>query len=330
MNKSTWLLGVILVVVMVLLAGCSSNVVATVNGEKITRDSLDKKVDQVKANFEQQGAKFTGSQGQKMLEALRQQTLDQMIQETLILQQARKEGVLPTDKEIQDKIALIKKSFSGDQFKKLLDQYKMTENDLKDLVLVQFAQQNLMNKVAKDVKVTEDDARKYYEQNKSQFDQPEKLQVRQILIAVNDGSNPHAGAKRNDAEARAEAEKLIKELRSGKDFAALAKEKSDDPGTKANGGLYVFARGEAVPEFEQAAFALKPGQITEKPVKTKYGYHIIKLEKIIPAKTSTFDEVKGELVAQLTTQAKEEKFGQYLADVKKNAKITNNLAKSTK
>ena len=93
------------------------------------------------------------------------------------------------------------------------------------------------------------------------------------------------------------------ELKQGRDFAELAREKSEDSGTRAQGGPYTFAEGEAVEAFAQAAHALKDGEFTTTPVKTEYGFHVIKREKLIPAGVQPFEEVRQQLTEQITTEA---------------------------
>ena len=316
------LITLVLLLVVVLLVGCNSNVVATVNGEKITQEQLDKRVSTVKDYYEKQyGMKIEGEQGQKMLANMKQQLLDEMISDILKKQEARKIGKDMTEKQIQAKVNEFKISQqfpSEDAFKSFLGQQDLTEKDLAYLI-------NFQDVVLKDVKPpTEAEAQKYYEQNKDQFKTPEQFEVRHILISA--GPDNTGDVKHSEAEAEKLAVQTLAELNSGKDFATLAKERSEDPGSKDNGGLYTFKKGDAVPEFEKAALALKPGEYTKGPVKTQFGYHIIKMEKVIPAKDQTFAEVKDNIMQNLDQQAKQSKFTAYLEDLKKKAKITNKLA----
>ncbi len=136
------------------------------------------------------------------------------------------------------------------------------------------------------------------------------MKVRHILIAVN-GQDPKA-----DAAAKAKAQGILDQLHHGADFAKLAKENSDDPGSKTQGGELGWVKhGVTVPEFDQAAFALQPGQISGL-VRTKFGYHIIQTEEKQTAHTRPLDEVKPEITATLTRQnesQQEQAFAQQLA-----------------
>lgn len=138
--------------------------------------------------------------------------------------------------------------------------------------------------IAKKVEVTEEALKAYYEDNKDQFTDPEQRQASHILIRVEDESKDQA-AKDKIAE-------IQKKLAAGEDFAALAKEYSDDPGSASLGGdLGMFQQGMMVPEFDKAVFSMKVGEVSE-PVKTQFGYHLIKLEKVQPKQVKPYAEVK--------------------------------------
>lgn len=145
--------------------------------------------------------------------------------------------------------------------------------------------------INKETKISDADLHKYYEDHKSEFEQ---VRARHILIRTQGSPMPlKPGAKElSDAEGLAKAQDLVKQLKAGGDFAALATKESDDTGSAANGGdLSFFKKGQMVPTFEQAAFSMQPGQISD-PVKSQFGYHIIKVEA---KETKSFDDVKAEL-----------------------------------
>jgi peptidyl-prolyl cis-trans isomerase D len=146
--------------------------------------------------------------------------------------------------------------------------------------------------------VTAAQVQEYYQAHQKDLQVPEEVKVKHILIKV----DPKADAK-TDAAAKEKAEGLLKQIKAGGDFAALAKANSDDPGSKENGGeLGMIQRGVTVPPFEQAAFSLQPGQVSDL-VKTQFGYHIIKVEEKQTAHTKTLDEVKAQILSTLTRQA---------------------------
>lgn len=153
---------------------------------------------------------------------------------------------------------------------------------------------------------------KYYKDNKVTYSKPERMKARHILI--------RSGDKRSDAEAA----KLAADLKAkvNKDnFSKLASENSDDPGSKAKGGeLGEFERGRMVPEFEKAAFELKEGQISS-PIKTDFGYHIILVDKKMPAETESLDKVRTDIARTLVARAKQEEIlAQVRATIEKGSK----------
>ena len=145
------------------------------------------------------------------------------------------------------------------------------------------------------VAVTAADLEKYYKEHQEQFKVPDRVKVRHILIktpSVLPGAKPDEKAV---AEARKKAEDILKQVKSGGNFAELAKKNSDDPGSKAAGGeLGWIVKGQTVPEFEKAAFSLDKGQ-TSDLVQTTYGFHIIQTEEKDVAHQKTLAEVKAEI-----------------------------------
>ncbi len=146
-------------------------------------------------------------------------------------------------------------------------------------------------------KVSDGDIQAFYNSHLADYQVKDQVRARHILISVPEGSDAS-----KDAAAKAKAEGLLKQIRGGADFAALAKANSDDPGSKDSGGeLGFFTKGKMVPAFEQAAFALQPGQ-TSDPVKTSFGYHIIQVEEKQTAHTKPLDEVRSTIVPVLQQQ----------------------------
>ncbi|WP_428033278.1 SurA N-terminal domain-containing protein [Amphritea sp.] len=150
----------------------------------------------------------------------------------------------------------------------------------------------LVNKadLLKEVKVDETELQAQFEQLKAAFKSEEQRTVSHIMIEVSD--------KVDDAAALAKAEALEKKLAAGEDFAALAQSESDDPGSAAAGGdLGVYQKGMLDGPFEQAVYSLKAGEVSA-PVRTAFGYHIIKLTGLSESKAPEFDEVKDQLIAE--------------------------------
>lgn len=150
-------------------------------------------------------------------------------------------------------------------------------------------------------KVSDDEIKARYEKDVAGYVAPEEVHARHILVKTED-----------------EANAILKQLADGGDFQAIAKEKSEDPGSKANGGdLGFFSKGQMVPEFEAEAFALKPGETSTKPVKTQFGYHIIKVEEKRAQPVPTLDQVREQVVQMV----QRDKYQDMLTKMRAAAKI---------
>ncbi|QHT60600.1 peptidylprolyl isomerase [Paenibacillus lycopersici] len=285
-------LGLAIILIVVLIkppfgGGSDKTAIGSVNGVSITKQEL---YDQM--------VKLGGTQ-----------TMDNLIQEELIKQEADKAGIKITDADIDKEIDSIKKQFPTEaDFESALTQNGLTLEDLRAQTPMQLSIRKILEPQAK---VTDKDIEDYFNQNKASFDQAEEVKASHILVATKE-----------------EADAILKQLNEGGDFAALAKEKSTDTGTKDNGGdLGFFGKGVMDPEFEKAAFALKVGETTKEPVKSQYGYHIIKVTDRKAAKAATLAEKKDEIKDTLIRQKVSELSTAWLADIKSKAQITNTLAK---
>lgn len=242
----------------------------------------------------------------KLVEAGGEQTLQSLITTKLVDQEAEKAKVTVTDADIDSEIKDLQEQFGGEEgLNSALAQSGMTIDDLKKQMPMQVQIRKLLEPK---VKVTDDEIKKSFETNKASYNTEEEVRASHILV-------------KTEAEAKA----ILKELEGGADFAKLASEKSEDTGSKANGGdLNFFKRGDMVPEFSDAAFKLKVGE-TSGAVKSDFGYHIIKVTDRKEAHTATLEEKKEEIRDTLTNQKISEMSQQWLEDLKTNAKITNTL-----
>jgi peptidyl-prolyl cis-trans isomerase D len=201
----------------------------------------------------------------------------------------------PTDAELQD------------FFKKNAARYANAVPEARKIQYIAFTDSDLPQGAPQ---VTDAEIQQYYNQHQKDYQVDDQVKVRHILIKV-DGNDPKA-----DAAAKAKAQGVLDQLHHGGDFADLAKKNSDDPGSKEQGGELGFLKhGATVPEFDQAAFSLQPGQ-TSGLVRSKYGYHIIQVEEKQTAHLRPLSEVKGSIQATLTRQKEgqqEQAFAQQLA-----------------
>ncbi|GAB4177228.1 MAG: peptidylprolyl isomerase [Terrimicrobiaceae bacterium] len=290
--------------------------VAIVNGEKITKDELDNALNEaVKAS----GIKAEDLTAEQKMEGYRQ-ILDDMIMDKLLTKAS--EGITVPKEQIDAEVAKLKAQFpSEDAFQKQLDSVGQTPEKL-TAALGKMMQQRqwVESKIGKAADVTDADAKKFYDENKSEFEQPEQVKASHILLRV-DNEAPEETVKSQLEKANAAAARVKK----GESFADVAKEISEEPGAKESGGdLGYFSKDRMVPEFAEASFKLKPGEISE-PVRTQFGWHIIKVEDRKPAGTATFDEVKNQLIAYLKSDKQRKAVNDLMKTLREDAKIENTL-----
>lgn len=263
-------------------AGSPDEVLVTYkDGGKVTREEFDKFLN-VNMLFNQQYAQF------KNEPAFLHDMMNQLVTFNILASRADDNARTEADKQSKAQLEQIK-SFMNMQeggLEKLLKDNNITEKDLDE-----FVQKSIQVLVSEERKIVDADLQAAYDQklaqDKSAYD---IATVSHILIGIND---PATGKEtRTKEEALKRAKEVKDKLAQGGDFAALAKEYSDDPGSKDNGGTYKDAPlSQWVPEFRQAAAELPIGQISD-PVETSFGYHVMKVES---RKTKTLDEVKPEL-----------------------------------
>lgn len=245
------------------------------------------------------------------------QALNQLTSAELLYQAGSKLEIKDLDKQIEAKIQEGRSRFTNpEDFKKAVSALEMTEADLKeytrrDLVISNFIQQNIAAKVT----VSDEESRKFYDDNLDKFKQGEAVRASHILIGVDPAATPEDKAK-----AKEKITKLRKDLAGGADFALLAKENSTCPSSQQGGDLGFFGKGQMVPPFEQAAFSLKAGEISD-VVETQFGYHIIKVTDSKKASTVEYKEARSRIDDYLKSQKVSAAIGDYLNEARKNATI---------
>lgn len=249
--------------------------------------------------------------------ALDRQALEQLVSAELLYQAAAKLEVKDLDKQIDAKIAQGKARFKDEQdFKKAINDLEMEEKDLReytrrDLLISNFVETAFEAKTV----VSDAEIRAFYDKNIDKFTQEETVRASHILIGFDDKATADDKKK-----AREKTEKLKKELAGGADFATLAKGNSSCPSSQQGGDLGLFGKGQMVPAFEKAAFALKPGEVSD-IVETQFGYHIIKLTEKKAASKAEYSVVKARIEEYLKGQKVNEAVQKYIADAKKTARI---------
>jgi len=286
-------------------------VIARVNGEAISRGEFEAAVHSLEAR---NGGPVPVDRRSEILRSV----LDQLVTYHLLEQEAKTKKILIPAAELNDRFTQIEKQFPDQAaFDKALTAQGTSELKLKDTIRTSLMVSKMLNdEVAPKIVVTDAEVAAFYAQNKASFAQGEAVRASHILIAV-----PKDATPQQKAAARAKAEGLLKQIKAGADFAALAKANSDDPGSAAHGGdLGYFQKGEMVPAFEQAAFALQPGQVSG-IVETPFGFHIIKVTGRRPARTAPLAEVQQDIKNFLTNQARQKQTAALVDQLRKKSKI---------
>lgn len=286
-------------------------VVATVNGQNITSQQLE---EIFKAAVEGSGSKAADLTNEQKLGAYNQ-LLQELIMDKLVAGAAAGEKV--TDADVDAEIAKIKKQFPDEKiFDEQLKQAGQTPEKLKENLRTMLQQQLWMKSQVKTSDVTEAQAQTFYDSNKKEFEQPETVKASHILFMLKPDATEADVTKQKDAATKA-AERASK----GEDFAGLAKELSEEPGAKESAGdLGFFTKDRMVPEFANAAFSQKVGDISQ-PVRTQFGWHVIKVTETKPAGTVPFPEVKDQITGYLKSTSQREAVQEVLKKLKESAKI---------
>lgn len=296
-------------------------VVAVVNGQNITTATLNSEIKGIMARLEAQGRKL----GEAEQASLKEATLEKLVKLELLRQESKKAGITVGSADIDRELDGVRKGFADDKaMAKALAEAGVSEAELRKQIGNNLVIQKFINaKFKSNVQVTEQEVKAFYNGNQDKFSQPELVHARHILIASK-ATEPKEERERK----RAKLGQLKKQIKGGADFAELAKQSSDCPSKERGGDLGFFPRGQMVKPFEQAAFKLNPGEVSE-VVETEFGYHLIKIEEKKPAKTVSLDEAKANITVYLTQEKVNSGIESFLAEAKNKAviKILNQQAK---
>ena len=299
-----------LLVVVALAAGCGgggkksvpSDAVAVVGSDNITKSQFSLLMDGTKSAYVARKAAFPKA-GTSQYKALQDQTMKYLVQQSELEQKAKGLGVTVSDKDVQARIAQIKKQYFAGNEAKYQQQLKaqgLTEALLALNLHGQILSEKLYAKVTGGVKVSDADIKKYYDAHKSTYAKAASRDVRHILV--------------NNKKL---ADSIEAQLKSGADFAKLAKKYSKDPGSAAQGGKLTITKGQTVAPFDKVAFSLKLNELSA-PVHTTYGWHVIQaLSAVKPATQQPLKDVKASIQTQLLQTKKTDVINKWVDDVNK-------------
>lgn len=294
-------------------------VVVTVNGQKIIESQVASEVEKrVQARLKMIPAGMEVPQDR--IDFLRNQTrmqVSEMLVDKMLIEMALKEKnitITPEQADAGMKKFAEENGITLEQMTEQITRSGMTLEDVREQFLTREKIEALLTTEIGEGKVSEEEARTYYDENMQQFSQPEMVTASHILLKTQDKT------EEEKAEIRKQMEGILSRAQAGEDFAALAKEYSEDPGSKDRGGEYTFPRGQMVKPFEDAAFGQEDGRISP-IVETQFGYHIIKTTAHKAAGTQSFEEVKEQLMEQLGDQKKATAWQAFQKQMRDSAKI---------
>ncbi len=297
-------------------------VILKVNGVEIRRGILEQYVEQ-RAKQQLQmlgpmGANLPPEAMDNMKQRIRPQIYEMLIDKELAEQKIKSKQIQVTDEQIDVRMEEMAKS-NGKTVKDLEGEMAAAgvkmEEVRKEIRLSMGLDKLLESEMSEAEKtVTDEEAKKFYDDNIQRFSQPEQVQASHILLGTKDMD---AAAK---AAAKTKAEEVLKQVKAGGDFAALAKEHSTCPSKERGGDLGYFPKEQMVPEFSNAAFAMKVGEISE-IVESQFGYHIIKVTGRKEAVTEPFEKVKDQIVNNLKAQKRQQFWTGFRVKMREGAKI---------
>ncbi len=296
----------------------TNSVVLTIDGTAIMENDVR---EMMISRYGRQLQQMPPEQLAMVQQQMQQMILTDLISKTLLLNAAEKEGYKATDEDIAKEIEEISKRIpEGQSFEEFAKSAGVDIKRIKEQIADDTKIRKLIDVVTKDVeKPGEEKVKKYYDEHPDEFSQKEMVAASHILLSTQEAADETA-----IAAVKAEADKLKEQLgkEDGKTFEELATAHSDCPSKAQGGSLGEFGRGQMVPEFEKAAFTQKIGEVGA-PIKTQFGYHLIKVTDKKEAKTTPYAEVQEELASSLFEQAKGKEVQSYLTQLRSNANIVN-------
>ena len=329
---------------VMLLAGCtlSKEAIIQVNDQSISKSDFEKAIDLELNNSPFKafgGAKnFVKSDENFMYLIYKEKVVKELIVKSLIDSEISKRGITVVEDDIKEEMkSIIDKVGSKEELNKILKQRGVSNSEFKTDLENQIKIKKLVRSI-NNIKISDADARKYYDSNMDKFKHDEQVRASHILISSDllkiiqqikaknkdiSATDMNAKVEKIQAEQKAKAEAILKEVKANPDnFEKIATQKSEDKGSAVRGGeLGFFSKDAMVPEFSKAAFAMKPNTISEELVQTSYGYHIIKVTDRIEPGITPFEKVKEEIKFYLETEEQVKVLKNLVDGLMKTAKI---------
>ena len=292
-------------------------IVAKVDGKEIDGKTVLQQIDALAASMRQ---RLSPQEVSQRVTLFYERALERCIEDVLLDEAAVEKKVTVSEEEVKGQIALImenQKIATDEEFDKFLEQQDVSREELSNIIKTQMSRANLVDLISKDAPAPgEEEIKKFYDDNPKYFKQPESVQASHILLK--------ADANTSDADKSALKEKLEKikaDIESGTiTFEDAAKKHSSCPSSAQGGDLGPFGRGKMVKPFEEAAFALKTGEISD-IVETQFGYHIIKVTDHNDGGMQPLEKVHDSIQNHLENEAKKDVVTAYIKTLRDNAKV---------
>lgn len=287
--------------------------IATVNGIEIESEIYSRIISNVKAEFERSGEVLT----QEKFDTINKGVMDNLVNTEILYQESKAGNYISDDEEVNAKLQEIKSQFGSEEdFKKALAQGNTTEESLKE----EIRKSNMIDKLVEErvvsqVKVSEEKAREYYEENEQAFSSPPTRKTFHILMNLDKNAD-----EKTTGEVRKRMEEVLREIKIGEDFEELAKKNSEGPSAVDGGNLGFVPRGMMVKEFEEAAFELKEGGVSP-IIRTQFGLHIIKVTEIKEAGLVEFAKIQKEILRNLEIKQRNILLKDYISGLREKADI---------
>jgi parvulin-like peptidyl-prolyl isomerase len=277
--------------------------VAVVGDTAIPKSEFDDLITYAKRSYDAQKRPFP-KVGTPEYVQLRDQAMRFLVQRTQFEVKADELDIDVSDEAVTKRIdQYVKERHGGDKkkFDAELKAQGLSPEQAEDIIRANLVQEAIFNKVTKDVKVSDEDLKKYYDKNKAQYGTPETRKVRHVLV-----------------KQKAQADQLYEQLKGGGSWKAIAKKYSQDPASKNQGGEMTATKGQLVPQFEEMAFGLGNNGIS-KPVKTQYGWHVIQaLGPVKKSQSTPYNQVKEAIRQQLLQENRNKEMEKWVADMRKD------------
>lgn len=295
----------------------STDTVATINGQAISRSVYDREINGFLRRMAQSGRQLASIN----MDSVRQQVVDNLVAGELLYQESQRLKVAATSSEVDAQVANFRSRFEDmAKLNEALTKAGLTDTGLREIITRQTSIRKLINQeIAEKIQIGDNAANAYYIEHPEMFRRPHRVKASHILIKVEADDPPETRQK-----AQNRAEDIRKKALAGNDFAELARKYSEGP-SKSNGGdLGFFTREQMVPPFAEAAFSLKPGE-TSGVVETAFGYHVIRVTENQPEGTAPFEEVSASIIARLRQEEMNRRVEAYINNLREKADISLNL-----